>query len=265
MSMLTLDRILSRYSPQERLHPRNILVEYIQHEILDSLFKQKESVALSFIGGTALRIVYGGNRFSEDLDFDNFELDFEQFQGLLEKVVRDMEVKGFSVEFRFVEKLAFHCYIKFPDMLREGNLAKHPEEKILVRIDATRKERIFSPDVYTLDAFDLYRDILVNPLPVILSQKLIAIAGRKRDKGRDFYDVSLLWNRTRPDFEYLKAVTGNERESFMRMVLNRCERADFDALARDVEPFLVDPEQSARVRNFLSFARKSFGNKTESL
>ena len=76
--MLTFDQILSRYSSQERLYPRNILVEYIQCEILDSLFKQKEGISLSFIGGTALRIVYGGNRFSEDLDFDNFGLDFKK-------------------------------------------------------------------------------------------------------------------------------------------------------------------------------------------
>jgi len=262
MNMLTFERILSRYSPQERLHPRNVLVEYIQHEILDSLFKQKESIALSFIGGTALRIVYGGNRFSEDLDFDNFGLDFDRFRVLLEKVVRDMELKGFSVEFRFVEKLAFHCYIKFPDVLREGNLARHSEEKILVRIDATQKEKVFTPDTYTLDAFDIYRDILVKPLPIILSQKLIAIAGRKRDKGRDFYDVSLLWNRVRPDFEYLEAMTGQRRDAFMRQVLDRCEGADFDVLARDVEPFLVDPEQSARVKHFLTFARKSFGSQT---
>ncbi len=256
--MLTFDQILSRYSSQERLYPRNILVEYIQCEILDSLFKQKEGISLSFIGGTALRIVYGGNRFSEDLDFDNFGLDFSQFQNLLGRVVRDMEIKGFSLEFRFVEKLAFHCYIKFPDILREGELAKHPEEKILVRIDATRKEKVFSPDVYTLNIFDLYRDILVNPLAILLSQKLIAIVGRKREKGRDFYDVSLLWNRVKPDFFYIQKVTGLDRVSFIEKVLSRCQHLDFDILARDVEPFLVNPEQSARVSNFFLFIQKAF-------
>jgi predicted nucleotidyltransferase component of viral defense system len=256
--MLTLDRILSQYSSSEQLYPRNILVEYIQCEILDSLFKQKESVSLSFIGGTALRIVYGGNRFSEDLDFDNFGLDFKQFQYLLEKVVRDMEVKGFSLEFRFVEKLAFHCYVKFPDILRRGDLAKHPEEKILVRIDTVQKEKIFQPDVYTLNTFDLYRDIAVNPLSIILSQKLIAIVGRKREKGRDFYDVSLLWGRVEPDFSYIQRMTGLDKKIFLEKIVNRCEFIDFDNLARDVEPFLVDADQSARVKNFLSFARQNF-------
>ena len=256
--MLTLDQILSRYSNQEQLYPRNILVEYIQCEILDSLFKQRECTSLSFIGGTALRIVYGGNRFSEDLDFDNFGLDFSQFQNLLELVVRDMKVKGFSLEFRFVEKLAFHCYIKFPDILREGELARHPEEKILVRINATQKEKIFSPDVYTLNVFDLYRDILVNPLNIILSQKLIAIVGRKREKGRDFYDVSILWDRAKPDFSYIEKVTKQNKELFIKKLLDRCEYLDFDTLAKDVEPFLVHPEQSARVKHFLPFIQKVF-------
>ena len=61
--MLTYEH-LKRYYPEgsPAVSPKNMLVEYIQHEILDSLFKQPESRPLSFIGGTALRLVYGGSR-----------------------------------------------------------------------------------------------------------------------------------------------------------------------------------------------------------
>jgi len=67
--MLTFDQIKKVY-PEEVLikNPRAVLVEYLQHEILDSIYKQPGSENLSFIGGTAIRIVYESKRFSEDLD-----------------------------------------------------------------------------------------------------------------------------------------------------------------------------------------------------
>jgi len=84
--MLTLSQVSQIYNSDiAEKYPKNILVEYLQCEILDSIFKEKESGQLSFMGGTAIRIVYNGNRFSEDLDFDNFGLSFSVFKKLLEK------------------------------------------------------------------------------------------------------------------------------------------------------------------------------------
>ena len=198
--MLTLEEIKKEYNKIifER-SPRSALVEYLQYEMLDSIFKQKGSAKLSFIGGTAIRIVYGGNRFSEDLDFDNFGLSFADFQKVLKISVEDMRNKGFEVEIRFVEKKAYHAYVKFLDLLFENDLSKHIDEKILVRVDAVRKKKIIQPKIFVLDGFSVYKKILVNPMTVILSQKIIAILERKRTKGRDFFDVSFLLSRVSPD------------------------------------------------------------------
>lgn len=230
-----------------------MLVEYIQHELLDSLFKQEKSQYLSFIGGTALRIVYNGSRFSEDLDFDNFGLSFEEFQGLTDLVVEDMRLKGFIVEFRTIEKNAYHCYIKFPHILQEAKLESDSEEKILVRIDMMEKEKIFMPVIHTLNKFDIYRNILVNPADILLSQKLITILGRKREKGRDFFDVSYLYGMTQPNFDYIEKVMGMDKSEFIEKIFARCEELDFSLLAKDVEPFLMYPEQSVRVVDFKKF------------
>jgi predicted nucleotidyltransferase component of viral defense system len=87
--MLTLEQIKKNVGESLfRRSPRSALIEYLQYEILDSIFKQKDSEKLSFIGGTAIRIVYKSQRFSEDLDFDNFNLNYEDFKNLLDKVVR---------------------------------------------------------------------------------------------------------------------------------------------------------------------------------
>jgi predicted nucleotidyltransferase component of viral defense system len=255
--MLTLDQLKKYYPDNPSVSLKNMLVEYIQHEILDSLFKQPESRQLSFIGGTALRIVYAGTRFSEDLDFDNFGLSFETFQTLSKHIVSDMELKGFSVEFRTIEKGAYHCYVKFPHILQAASIGGAPGEKILVRIDTMRKEENFTPSTFTLNRFDIYRDIRVNPIDVLLAQKLITIVERKREKGRDFFDTSYLYGMTQPNFEYLEKTTKMDRTAFIQKVFDRCDQLDFHKLAKDVEPFLLRPEQVTRVSGFREFIYKT--------
>jgi predicted nucleotidyltransferase component of viral defense system len=254
--MLTFEQLQKYYSTNTVASSKSMLVEYVQHELLDSLFKQEKSQYLSFIGGTAIRIVYNGSRFSEDLDFDNFGLSFEDFQELADLVVEDMRLKGFTVEFRTIEKSAYHCYVKFPHILQEARLEADSEEKILVRIDMMEKERVFAPVTYTLNKFDIYRNILVNPTDILLSQKLITILGRKREKGRDFFDVSYLYGMTQPNFEYIEKMMGISKAEFIERIFARCEELDFSFLAKDVESFLMYPEQSARVVDFKKFIKE---------
>lgn len=258
--MLTLSQVIKIYdSSAVKKHPKNILVEYLQCEILDSIFKEKESGSLSFMGGTAIRMVYNGNRFSEDLDFDNFGLSFAAFKELLAKVARDMATKGFKTEFRFVEKGAFHCFIKFPDILYNEKLSGYRGEKILVRIDTVKKKNRQKPNLHVLNKFDIYRNILVNPPDILLSQKLMAILGRKREKGRDFYDVSFLYGFTEPNFEYIKDELRMEKEVFVKKLLEKGDSLDFSKLAKDIEPFLEKPDQAQRVIGFRNFIKQKLG------
>lgn len=254
--MLTFTQLKKYYSAIKNAPPKSILVEYLQYEILDSIYKQKKSAQLSFIGGTAIRIIHGGNRFSEDLDFDNFGLSFEEFQELMDNVINDMRLKGFTMETRLVEKGAHHCYIKFPHILKAANFNSAVDEKILVRIDTVEKEKIFEPEIYTLNKFDVYRNILVSPIDIVLSQKLMTILGRKREKGRDFYDANYLYGKTHPDFSYIEKTLGISKDEFIKKLLARCEKLDFSFLAKDVEPFLIEVEQSARVSGFKEFIKK---------
>jgi len=164
--MLTFEQIKNEY-PQEIIqrNPKAVLVEYLQYEILDSLYKQKNSERLSFMGGTAIRIVYGSQRFSEDLDFDNFGLSYQDFELILEKVITDMKNKGFEIEFRLLRKGAYHCYLKFPKLLFENNLSVHQDKKILVRIDTVSKKQLNEPKSFILNGFGVYRKILVRARP----------------------------------------------------------------------------------------------------
>jgi len=208
--MLNLNQIEKYFEKKiTRLNSKGIVVEYLQYEILDSLFKQKGSEYLSFIGGTAIRIIYDSQRFSEDLDFDNFGLTYNKFKEIMVKVLTELELKGFSVEKRFLSKNRnYHCYIKFKDILQGFGIAKDKKEKIFLSIDVEKKEKIVNPKLTTINKFGVYRKILVNPPDVLLAQKLLAVFFRKREKGRDFYDVSFLSAKTRPNYPYIEGVTG---------------------------------------------------------
>lgn len=252
--MLTLKLIKRNYKDEIfRRNPKAVIVEYLQYELLDSIFKQKNSDKISFIGGTAVRIVYNSSRFSEDLDFDNFGLSYSDFEKIMTKVVADMENKGFSLEFRSVEKGAYHCYIKFPDLLFDNNLSINKGEKILVRIDMVRKESRNEPEVYTINGFDVYRKIRVNSAEVILSQKLVTILQRKREKGRDIYDVSYLLGMVDPDYDFLKEEYNITRDEVKEKMLSRIETLQMTEMVRDVASFLIKPEDTERILHFKEY------------
>lgn len=252
--MLTLSQIKENYSEEIfRKNPNAVLVEYLQYELLDSIFKQAGSEKLSFIGGTAIRIAYNSFRFSEDLDFDNLGLSYQNFGGIIKNTVMDMENKGFNLEFRLIKKGAYHCYIKFPDLLFDNNLTDHKSEKILVRIDTVLKKKNFKPDIYTLNGFSVYRKIQVNPCSVVLAQKLMAILQRKREKGRDFYDVSYLLGIADPDYVFLKKEHKITKEELKKKLIQKINKLNMAELAKDVLPFLIKPDDKERVLSFKEY------------
>ena len=64
----------------------NIIREYFQHIFLSELYKLPGAEKMLFKGGTALRIIYGSPRFSEDLDFSLFRVE----PRLMKKFVEDL-------------------------------------------------------------------------------------------------------------------------------------------------------------------------------
>lgn len=64
-----LEKLATQY--QTGVFP-NIVREYFQHVFLSELYKLPETEKILFKGGTALRIINGSPRFSEDLDFSVF-------------------------------------------------------------------------------------------------------------------------------------------------------------------------------------------------
>ena len=252
--MLDMPQIQKEFP--EFLHAKKLFLlrEYLQYELLKIIFQSKYAHKYTFLGGTCLRIGYNTERFSEDLDFDNVGLDQAEFEETAKIIKRQMYLLGFDIELRYAYKGAYHCNVKFPGILYNYAISGHKEAKLLIKMDTEKQHYDYQRELIKIDKFGIQEEILAVPLSLLASQKIAAIMGRKRPKGRDFYDLHWILQRTTPDYGYLKDrfnVTSGPQ--LKRLLTERIAPFDFNQLADDVQPFLFRLADVETVRNFPTF------------
>jgi predicted nucleotidyltransferase component of viral defense system len=257
--MLSLTEIKGHYPDALQVFSRFILREYLQHKILESIFDSPFAPKLAFLGGTCLRIVHGNMRFSEDLDFDNFDLKEAEFEEITRIVRNDLEKMGYETEFRSISRCAFHCYICFPGLLYREGLSELQGEKILIRLDTEPQAYSFAVEKPIINKFDVFTRINTTPLSLLLSQKCYTILNRKRNKGRDFFDVVFLLGKgVLPDYGYLEIKAGVTTSSRLRQrLLDKCMELNMEEMAVDVQPFLFRAEDRKKVLLFPEYIREA--------
>ena len=228
--------------------------EYLQYKILEIIFNSKYARDLIFLGGTALRIVYNNSRFSEDLDFDNFSLTPEQFIDLASEVKKKLELEGYEVEIKNVFKNAYRSYIRIPNILFDNDMSNLKEEKIMIQIDTLPHNFDYQKDTKILNKFDVFTQIFTTPIDILLSQKIYAALNRSRAKGRDFFDIVFLFSQTKPNYEYLqKKLDVKSGQELKETLLRKTADLNFDNLAKDIGPFLINNEDSKKVKLFREY------------
>lgn len=258
--MLSLKEIEKQYPDYLRGRKRYILREYLQYKVLEIIFNSPYAHKLVFLGGTTLRIVYNNTRFSEDLDFDNFNLSEKDFNDLTKEIQKSMTKIGFDTEIRNVFKGAFRCYLKIPKILWDNELATMPDEKMLIQIDTARYDFSYQADKKILNKFDVFTQIFATPLDILLAQKIFTIFNRKRAKGRDFYDTVFLLGLTKPNYNYLKLKMGIDNwADIKRELLHKTKDLDLNDLAKDVEHFLFKPSDAKRITLFREYIKQIVG------
>ncbi len=249
--MLNFNDILSFYPKKYHAFRKNILKEYLQYKILDIIFSTKYAQKIIFLGGTSIRIIHNSPRFSEDIDFDNFNLTLSDFKQISQIIKHRMQLDGYTVEIRNVFKGAYHCYIKFPGVLFENRLSGYKEEKILIQLDTEPQGYKYTPEKYLLNKFGLFRYLNTVPVSLLLAQKICAILTRKREKGRDFFDVVYLMSKTGPDFKFLKSkVNIGSKKGLITALKKKSKNLNLKLLAKDIEPFLFDSDKKNYVLYF---------------
>ena len=187
---------LVRVAPPET--KRNVLREYLQLHILSSLQTVRSFEQLAFVGGTALRFLYGLRRYSEDLDFSLERPERYNFQRLLDRVRGDLIKAGFEVSIHPHEGAPIHsAFVRFPGLLAECGLSPHETQKLSIKIEVDTSP----PAGANLETTVLNREFLIairhHALPSLMAGKIHAVLSRSYTKGRDIYD--LLWYLSRSD------------------------------------------------------------------
>ncbi|MBM3294063.1 MAG: nucleotidyl transferase AbiEii/AbiGii toxin family protein [Candidatus Aminicenantes bacterium] len=252
--MLDMDQIVSYFPAPLRAFKRNLLREYLQYKILEVIYDSPVGDNLVFMGGTAIHIIHGGPRFSEDLDFDNRGLDLPAFESLGRLVRSRMERQGFSVEAKVVQAGALRLSLRFPGLFRLMGLSRDPREKLHLQVDAEPQNFPYAPAVSLIDKFDVFGRVAAAPADILLAQKIFCLLARRRVMGRDFFDALFLWGKTEPSPDYLREKLGlGSGQELKARLLDLCRPLDFDRLSEDVAPFLYRPEDAKKIRMFPEF------------
>jgi predicted nucleotidyltransferase component of viral defense system len=123
--MLPSKEFFKKYADERNIpwQDRNILLEYLQTQILKALSLSKFNDTISFLGGTCLRFAYGINRFSEDLDFDLMKKEGFDIEKLMIDIKNKLTFQGFQVDARTKTTENIHIIsFRFSNVLREFGL-----------------------------------------------------------------------------------------------------------------------------------------------
>lgn len=261
-----LDDLLGRYNLTTMDDSRQALREIVQEIVLLGLWRGKFYEHAAFYGGTALRIMHGLPRYSEDMDFSLIRPnpDFV-LQAYFSYVEEELRAYGFevSIEQRSEKKTGAidSAFVKMNT--RTGFFKLGVPGSIVVRVAREQVLKVkFEVDIDPPDNFRTESKYLYMPqafsvglfdLPSMFAGKLhaaIARAWKTRVKGRDWYD--LVWfagkdvSVSLPHLRSRLIQTGHvhQKDSFddkqaRELLTRRIESLDIEAAKNDVRPFLT--------------------------
>ena len=265
-----LKKMLKKYQCKNVIEYENALKEIIQEIALLGLWRAKFFEKAAFYGGTALRILYGLDRFSEDLDFSllnkkkNFSLTMYN-----KAIQNELESLGFKVQIENKEKnIVSQIESAFIKADTKGAFIQiEAPKKLLTQIHSNKILKIkFEVDTDPPLNFKTEAKALFQPIPFFITTyqlsdlfagKVHAVLCRKwknRIKGRDWYD--LVWyvsNKTPLRLKHLESrlkQSGHidkklklSKEIVYKMLLDKISTIDFESAKADVLPFIKDVSQ----------------------
>lgn len=267
---LALETMLRRYQCKTRSQYERALKEILQELALVGLWRSRFFEHAAFYGGTALRILYGLDRFSEDLDFTLLKPDPEYSLKPYHQAIRnEFTSYGFSVEIDDKSKTwitpirsAFIKTNTLGELLKIGipkDLVKglHPEMSLKIKVEV---------DTDPSPAYDVETRFLLTPFSVgirtvvlrdIFAGKMHAVLFREwkgRVKGRDWYDWSWLVNQNvnlslkrlaihMHQSGFLPKDEILTKERFEQLMHSKIDGLDFNSAKADMQPFVTDIAQ----------------------
>lgn len=258
--------LFNRYQ-NTKIKEQTKIREILQQTALLGLQRHNFFEKAAFYGGTALRILYGLDRFSEDLDFTllqpNLTFDFTPF---LEGMKNELSSFGFTMEVnqktKNIESNIVSAFMKINTIqlyLTIGEETKNiiHNEKIQIKLEV---------DIDPPLNFRTENQLVLNPIPFyvltlhksdLFAGKMHAILNRNwkgRIKGRDWYDLIWFIQNNIPlsltylescmkQAEQLKSKDSLSKNNVLNLLEKKIQTIDWDAAKADVRAFIADPQK----------------------
>ena len=259
MSTSVFDQMLSRYPTGTKDDLHNAIIEVMQQIVLAGLYRGNFFHKAAFYGGTCLRIFYGLQRFSEDLDFSLLQPDAHfNLERYFDAIIEEFRALGRDVTInkksKTGETTVESAFLK--DNTQIFNLQFSTEKRIKIKIEV---------DIQPPTDFSTEYKLLLLPFSFmtrcyspsdLYAGKMHALLFRKwknRVKGRDWYDFEYFVRNNTPlnlqhlsrKAEQINGINPKEfsREVFKKILKKRIESVNMEMVKTDVRPFLKNPQE----------------------
>lgn len=256
---------IAAYQPASEEEVLSALREIMQEIALAGLSRTDFFDKAAFYGGTALRIFYGLDRFSEDLDFSLLASDPDfSLEPYFSAVITEFEATGMkvsirekdkkiktSVESAFLKSETIWKELVLEDIVKQVGLASNKSIKIKIEVDCNPPLGFVTEEKLLLRPFSFYVKCFTRP--GLFAGKMHALLFRKwknRVKGRDWYDLEWYIKKGIPldmvHFVRRARDTGDwqeetmSRQQFFHLLHDKINTVSFDKVKEDVVRFIQD-------------------------
>ena len=265
----TIEQIVKSHNPSTIDETKAIIREIVQSIVLIGLSRSGFFSKASFYGGTALRIFYNLNRYSEDLDFTlnnakpyfSIEIYTSKIKkvglayGLeLEIMIKNQKTKS-PIESAFAK---LNTYQTFISLKLDNKIIStlHKDELLKVKFEIDCNPSLgFKNETKWLDIPE-FAQVVVLDEPSLFAGKLHAILCRNYKntvKGRDYYDfLFYVQKRIKPNLIYLRnklietgkinALDHFDLNVLKSMLIEQFEKVDFNQVKQDAMRFVFKNE-----------------------
>ena len=262
--MSIIEQMLQKYNPQSQNELINALKEIFQEVTLLGLYRGDFFKEAVFYGGTSLRILYGLERFSEDLDFSllqkNLEFVIEKYFPYIEG---EFEALGIPVSLTKKIKRGSgnidSAFLKNDTAIYtlgievKGIESIHSGVKLKIKIEVdTNPPLKFQSESKTL-LLPITFNVRTMTLPNLYAGKMHALLFRtwkNRVKGRDWFDFEWYVKKgIRLNLEHLRQrmiESGDlkqqplNKEKFQDLLNTKIDSLNIEQAINEVSPFVKD-------------------------
>ena len=262
-----MTEMLNKYQADGLADKKNAVKEIMQEVVLCGLSRAGFFQKAAFYGGTALRIFYGLDRFSEDLDFSltapDPDFDLSSYFPTLRKEVASY---GLNVEISEKEKTKESA---IRSAFLKGNTKEHlllfyasdpaaiaiaGNETIKIKFEVDTNPPMGATFEHKYRLLPAPYEVALYDMPSLFAGKAHAVicrAWKSRVKGRDLYDYVFYLSRGASlNTEHLKARLVQSgiwktKDSFTmddakKLLIARFDMIDYTQAKEDVRPFVKD-------------------------